>query len=140
MTRYVLDTNVIVSALLFGSSPPGRAFAQASERGRILISDALLNELSDVLGREKFNRYVTRGERHGFLEALVRESDMIEITESVRVCRDPEDDFVLELAVNGNASCIITGDADLLVLNPFRGVQIPTTSDFLDVAEPGRSP
>ena len=87
--------------------------------------------MSRVLARDRFDRYVTREERDEFLESLIRESNLIEITEAVQVCRDPKDDQVLELAVNGNAASIVTGDADLLVLNPFRGVEIVTPAEFL---------
>ena len=131
MTRFVFDTNVIVSALLFNDSVPGQAFIRALNHGMILVSGALVGELSRVLGRDRFDRYVTREERDEFLESLTRESNLIEITEAVQVCRDPKDDQVLELAVNGNATYIVTGDADLLVLNPFRGVEIVTPAEFL---------
>ena len=131
MTRFVFDTNVIVSALLFNDSVPGQAFIRALNHGMILVSGVLVGELSRVLGRDRFDRYVTREERDAFLESLIRESNLIEITEAVQVCRDPKDDQVLELAVNGNAAYIVTGDADLLVLNPFRGVEIVTPAEFL---------
>lgn len=131
MTRLVFDTNVIISALLFNDSVPGRAFFWALNHGRILVSGTLVGELSSVLGRDRFDRYVTREERDEFLGSLIRESDLIEITETIQVCRDPKDDQVLELAVNGNATYIVTGDADLLVLNPFRGVEIITPAEFL---------
>ena len=87
--------------------------------------------MSRVLARYRFDRYVTREERDEFLASLIGESNLIEITEAVQVCRDPKDDQVLELAVNGNAAYIVTGDADLLVLNPFRGVEIVTPAEFL---------
>ena len=131
MIRFIFDTNVIVSALLFNDSVPGQAFIRALNHGMILVSGALMGELSRVLGRDRFDRYVTREERDEFLESLIRESNLIEITEAVQVCRDPKDDQVLELAVNGNATYILTGDADLLVLNPFRGVEIVTPAEFL---------
>ena len=131
MNRFVFDTNVTVSALLFNDSVPGQAFTRALDHGSILVSGSLVRELSRVLGRERFDRYVSREERDVFLESLIREADLIEITESVNVCRDPEDDRILELAVNGNATYIVTGDADLLVLNPFRGVKILTPAEFL---------
>lgn len=133
MTGFVFDTNVIISALLFNDSIPGRAFIRALNHGRILVSGALVGELSRVLGRDRFDRYITREERDEFLGSLIRESDLIEITETVQVCRDPKDDQVLELAVNGNATYIVTGDTDLLVLNPFRDVEIVTPAEFLKV-------
>ena len=60
---------------------------------------------------------------------------MVEITETVEVCRDSKDDRILELAVSGSASFIVTGDQDLLVLNPYRGVKILTPSSLLELAD-----
>ena len=131
-TRYVFDTNVILSALFFRDSVPGRVFFRSLDRGTILLSASLGKEINDVLGRKKFAHYVTPKEREQFLEALVRESELVEITETVQVCRDPKDDRVLELAINGIASFIVTGDQDLLVLNPFRGIPIVTPSQLLE--------
>ena len=93
--RYVFDTNVIVSALLFEQSVPGRAFHEAIDQGEILLSQALVQELNDVLCREKFNRYLRPYERERFLQVLVQEGTLIEIDRQVRVCRDPRDDKFL---------------------------------------------
>ncbi len=62
---------------------------------------------------------------------LVRIGEFIELAEKITVCRDPKDNKFLELAVAGNADCIVTGDKNLLILNPFRGIKIISTSDFL---------
>lgn len=131
MTRYVFDTNVLVSALLFQGSKPGLALHRALESGRILTSAACIGELNDVLSRAKFSRYVDPDQRHRFLAAFIREARLVDIRESVEACRDPKDDQVLELAINGRAGAIITGDADLLALNPFRGIPIITPAEFL---------
>ena len=56
--RYVFDTNTLVSALLFEHSTPGQAFRRALRQGEILLSPATLEELAEVLQREKFDRYV----------------------------------------------------------------------------------
>ena len=58
-------------------------------------------------------------------------AEEVAITESVGACRDPKDDKFLELAVSGRADYLVTGDLDLLVLDPFRGVRILTPADFL---------
>jgi len=131
--RYVFDTNVIVSAVLFNTSVPGHAFARSLENGTILSSQSLVEELNDVLGREKFDHYVSSKEREKFLGSLIRESELVEITESIQACRDPKDNRFLELAVNGSASFIVTGDSDLLVLNPFRGIEIVTPAKLLEL-------
>ena len=66
-----------------------------------------------------------------FLAALVRECEIIVIDCRIRECQDPKDDKFLELAVSGQATHLISGDADLLILNPFRGIQILTPHEFL---------
>lgn len=135
MTRCAFDTNVIVSALLFNDSVPGQALIRALCQGEILISEELTDELSDVISRARFNSYISQEERNAFLYALTLESELVEITESVRVCRDSKDDKILELAINGNADYIITGDEDLLALNPFQGILIIRPAEFLSIAE-----
>lgn len=94
--------------------------------------DAIV-ELNDVLGREKFVRYVSDEERARFLQSLLYEGRLVEIREKVWACRDPKDDKFLELAVNGEADFIVSGDDDLLVLDPFGGIPILTPDKFLDV-------
>lgn len=129
--RCVFDTNVIISALLFEDSKPAQAFRFTLVNGEVLLSLELIEELNEVLGRAKFNRYLTNEEREEFLEALIERAILIEITESVQECRDSKDDKVLALALSGKSDYIITGDADLLVLNPFLGVTILTADEFL---------
>lgn len=133
--RFVFDTNVIISALLFEKGKPSKAFRYALQHGEILLSLELLEELNDVLGREKFNRYLTGEEREEFLEALVDRSILVERIEEVQACRDPKDDKILELAVSGQAEYIISGDKDLLVLNPFQGVKVVTPEELLRTFE-----
>lgn len=67
-----------------------------------------------------------------FLVALLKETELIEITTSVTACRDVKDNKFLELAVSGKADYIVSGDEDLLVLNPFRGIPILTPRNFLN--------
>jgi len=133
--RCVFDTNVLVSALMFDRSKPARAFFVALRVGEVLVSADVISELSDVLGREKFRRYVNEEERGRFLRSLLREAKLVGIQETVRACRDPKDDKFLELAVNGDADCIVSGDDDLLTLGPFRGIRILTPDGFLEALQ-----
>lgn len=130
--RYVFDTNVIVSALLFEQGNPGQAFYKALSEAEILLSEEVVREINDVLSRERFDRYVIWEEREQFLQLLIRETTLVEITEEIQECRDPKDDKFLELAVSSGASHLITGDTDLLALDPFRGIRILTPKQFLD--------
>ena len=130
--RAVLDTNVMVSAALLPRSTPRRAFDRVLEQGTSLISLATLAELNEVLRRPRFNSYLREDERLAFLAALVRESELVEVTAAaVSVCRDPKDDKFLELALSGAATHIISGDDDLLALHPFRGIAILSPHDFV---------
>src|SRR5687768_2463956 len=129
--RFVFDTNVLVSATLLSDSKSAIAFQRAREIGEILSSVAVAEELNEVLGRQKFDRYISREDRERFLVAFLRGAVVIEVTESVLACRDPKDDKFLELAVSGGAACIVTADDDLLVLHPFRGIPILSVEEFL---------
>ena len=129
--RFVFDTNVVVSALLLTGSIPRQAFDKALNQGTILISVPVILELADVLSRKKLNKYLREDERMRFLVGLLKETELIDTVAPIAICRDPKDDKFLELAVDGNADYIVTGDADLLVLHPFRGIQILTPRDFL---------
>ena len=131
-SRFVLDTNLIVSAALFKQSVARQAFEKAITTGDILLSDALQAEVSEVLLRNKFDRYVSLETRLRFLSSFISLSTVVEISERIQVCRDPKDDMVLETAVNGQADTIITGDQDLLVLHPFRQTDVLSRRAFLD--------
>lgn len=131
--RGVFDNNVLVSAALLGGFPR-QAFDKLLENGTVLVSVSVLLELADVLNRPKFDKYITHDERMRFIVSFLKVAEMIEINETVTVCRDPKDDKLLELAESGNADFLVTGDKDLLVLNPFRGVEIITPREFLDKA------
>ena len=110
-SRYVFDTNVIVSALLFSQSTSGRSLKIALNQGALLLSEAVAEELGEVLRRDRFDRYVKRETREEFLQSLIQSATFIEIIAHIEICRDPKDDQYLELAVNGKADCIISGDA-----------------------------
>lgn len=137
--RCVFDTNALISAALFPNSLPGRALRHALGRGRILLSNDVVAELVEVLARTKFDRYLTSEERSTFVQALVAEAELIEISQRIVACRDPKDDKVLELALNGAATHLITGDDDLLVLNPFQGIPIVAPGTFLLEVDPRSS-
>jgi putative PIN family toxin of toxin-antitoxin system len=129
--RFVFDFNMIVSAGLLANSIPRQAFEFAISQGELLLSDTVQLELSEVLRRSKFDKYVSEEVRLRFVVGLLRLAIPVTVTERIDTCRDPKDNKVLELAVSGKAHCIVTGDNDLLVLNPFRGIPILTAADFL---------
>ena len=129
--RAVLDTNVAVNAALMSNSTSRRVVDLILEQGTLLISVPTLAELNEVLRRPRFNRYLGEERRLEFLATLLREAELVEVTETVSVCRDPDDDKFLELAVSGAATHIISGDDDLLTLHPFRGISLLSPQDFV---------
>ena len=131
--RFIFDTNVIVSAVLRPQSQPNVALKKAQNLGTLLVSPNTWLELETVLSRPKFNRYITLEERQTFLLDFSQTVELILIDSfSTKECRDPKDNQYLELAVNGQAECLITGDQDLLILNPFRGISILSIWEFME--------
>lgn len=129
--RYVFDANVVVSALLLPGSVPRRAFDKAEGAGRILLSGSVISELEDVLRRPSLEKYISEEARIHFLVRLIRDCPIIQVSLSVMASRDPKDNQYLALAVEGQATCLVSGDKDLLVLNPFRGIPVVTPREFL---------
>jgi hypothetical protein len=137
--RCVFDTNVVVSALLLPDSKPRQALDLALRKGKVLLSFEVLAELCDVLSREQFRRYIDEEDVRIFLAALTREAEWVDVDVRITACRDPQDDRVLELAVSGHATCIVSGDSDLLALHPFQGIQILPPHSFLELSSPAGS-
>lgn len=131
LPKYVLDTNVIISALLFKNSQPRQALDKARQSGIVLMSQEIWTEIQEVLARPKFDKYITYGEKKLFLIELVNTVNFIEVKENITTCRDAKDNKFLELAVSGLASIIVSGDNDLLILNPFQNIPILTVKEFL---------
>ncbi len=132
--RIVVDVNIIISALLFPQSKPDLALQKAQDSGDILMSSAIWTELEKVIVRPKFNRYIELENRQKFLREFYNTIiPVIEINETITLCRDSKDNKYLELAISGQAQYIITGDSDLLILNPFRGIKILNSDEFLSL-------
>jgi putative PIN family toxin of toxin-antitoxin system len=129
--RVVVDTNVLVSRLILPQSLPAQALRRAELEARLLISETTMYELADVLGRSKFDRYITLENRKSFLRRLGHIAEFIPIIQIVGECRDPKDDKFLEVALNGRADVIVTGDVDLMGMNPWRGIAILSPADYL---------
>jgi putative PIN family toxin of toxin-antitoxin system len=125
--RVVFDTNVLISALVYGGLP--RELLSRVFRGEITLvtSTVLMNELEEVLvARFAHDPSLARTVR-AEIELL---AEVVDATELARVARDPGDDAVLAVAIAGEASAIVTGDRDLLVLAEHHGIRVVTPRDF----------
>jgi putative PIN family toxin of toxin-antitoxin system len=129
--RWVLDTDTLVSRLLMPDGTAARAVDRALALGVPLVSDETLDELAEVLARPRFDRYVSLADRQRFIALLGGVARRVVISHRVQACRDPRDDKFLHVALNGEAEAIVTGDADLLVLDPFHDVRILKPAAFL---------
>jgi putative PIN family toxin of toxin-antitoxin system len=129
--RVVLDTNVLVSAALKRNSTPAAAVYAVEQGHALLKSRATERQLFAVIARPYFVPLIGR-ETRAWLRKLMAVAEMVRIMERVAACRDRTDDKFLELAINGAADVIVTGDADLLDLNPFRGIPIVTPAIFAE--------
>jgi uncharacterized protein len=129
--RVILDTNVLLSRLLLPDSKTARVVRRFLDHAQPIVSEETLQELAEALSRPKFDPYVSRPDRQRFFELFARVAEWVPVTTTIRRCRDPKDDKFLELAVNGNADWIITGDKDLLELSPFQSTLILTPSAAL---------
>lgn len=131
--RIVFDSNVLVRALLNEYSFSGKALNRSELlNADVLISTSTLVEAIEVVMRRKFDKYMSLSVRQLFLEEYEATSSKVKIIRQIKACRDPKDDMYLELALSGKADCIITNDADLIVLNPFENIPIITPKEFLD--------
>ncbi len=133
--RFVIDTNVLVSALLQPHSTPACSVSAALNVGIVLYSTATLDELRDVLYRPKFRRFILLQEVVKFVDDFSYAGMPIDTSaHQITICRDPKDNKFLELALAGNATALVTGDADLLNLHPFHHIPILTPATFLEMS------
>lgn len=128
--RVVIDTGVFISAAIKAQTVPSIAVHRAAQREVLLKSRSTEAELMEVIARPYLARLIALDARDRLGEMMAT-AELVSITERVAMCRDPKDDKFLELAVNGKADVIVSGDADLLVLNPFRGIPIVPPAMFL---------
>lgn len=131
LRRVVLDTNTIVSAYLFPLSNPGKVLSIVLSQCRLLTSLEIAAELTIVLRKEKFDRYLRLTLREELVAATIREAEFITTSSVITACRDVADNRILELAVDGGATVIVSGDADLLTMQSFRGIPILSAGDLL---------
>lgn len=132
MQHIVLDTNVIISAIVFGGVSREVLDLAIQQKVRLCISDPILDELQGVLRRTKFGysseqiRLISRN--------ILSVSDLIETTQEVDVIKsDPADNAILDCAWSGNASFIVSGDNHLLRLKEFEGIKLVSPRQFLEL-------
>ena len=120
----VIDSNIIVSAIVFPASGAMAVVVKALNRYSVVVSGSTWDELASVLQRPKFDSRLPLAKRLLALTELARNVREVKVTSSITDCRDPKDNKFLALALDAGAGMIVTGDADLLAFHPWRGVRI----------------
>ena len=129
--RVIIDTNLWISFLI-GKTLNGLENALTSKQIIVLFSEDLFTELLEVLQLPKFKKYFSSATIEELIALLYDHVEWVEITCHFDACQDRKDNFLLDLAVSGQADYLVTGDADLLVLNPFHDTQILAFRTFED--------
>jgi putative PIN family toxin of toxin-antitoxin system len=133
MLRVILDSNIHFSSIVFGGLPRQVALYCQPPRAIQLISEPILIELHRVLASR-----VPAMRLDSEIARLWDTCEQISPVKQVQICRDPDDNRILECAVEGQADFIVTGDKDLLVLGHFQNIPILTARQFLDTHIPHR--
>jgi putative PIN family toxin of toxin-antitoxin system len=129
---FVIDTNVLICAFLKPKSLPAKALDFAQAIGQISFSQSTLAEFKGVIRRPFFRKYFDEGRYEEIIQSITKEALITESSKDSKIkCRDENDIKFLEVAISVKADCIISGDRDLLVLNPFQGIPILNAADFL---------
>lgn len=128
----MFDTNALISAHLLDKSASRKAYNKAIDNGVLIYSAETFDEFANTFIRSKFEKYLPLEKRMSVIGEFQARGALIKTRIVISICRDPNDNKFLELAVSSNASCIITGDKDLLILNPFRGIPILNAADFIN--------
>jgi putative PIN family toxin of toxin-antitoxin system len=136
--RAVVDTNILVRALIMPQGTVGPVLLRL-RRGEytLLYAQPLLEELIDVLNRPRIrHKYsLTEDDIHTVVSLILLRGEAVAPEKRITACRDPRDDKFLEVAVTGKADVIVSGDQDLLVLNPFAGILILPPAGFLQMLD-----
>jgi len=121
--KVVIDTNIWISYLL-GSLLQGMDEKILSKEIKVVVSNETLKEMSEVSSRPKFKNIFTAKRIKELFSLLDSYAIVVSPSQKVNVCRDGKDNFLLEVALEGEADYLVTGDEDLLVLDPFHNTKI----------------
>ncbi len=133
MNKIVLDTNLIVSALLIKNSISRKAFDLVVNQYSIVSSKECFEELNDVLGRKKFEKYFSLKDKYEFLKSYFELVEFFEVGIIVSDCKDPKDNKFLALALESKSKIIVSGDRHLLEMKNYFGIKIISPHDFIQL-------
>jgi uncharacterized protein len=130
--RVILDTNILISFLITNQYRKLDNFILSGQIA-LLFSDELLEEFVSAALRPKFSRFFTKNDIENLIDFFLESGSLIKINSDVHLCRDDKDNFLLNLALDGKADYLITGDHDLLDLKKIGEVSIISINDFINI-------
>jgi putative PIN family toxin of toxin-antitoxin system len=129
--RLIIDTNLWISFIISNKFNDLKPLLLANNC-KILFSAELVKELEATITKPKLQKYFAENALEEMLSVFDPYINFIEVKSNVKICRDPNDDFLLALAKDGKANFLITGDNDLLVIGNFGKTEIVKIADFLE--------
>lgn len=135
--KAVLDTNILVSAVIKRVGKPNQILKRARSGFEWLTSEFILSELKSVLARKhiqtKYKKWVTPARQATFLESARKQAKVVEVHSGLNIIADQKDNAILACAVDGQADYLVTGDPHLLKLKSYSGTKILTPAQFLQI-------
>ena len=130
LTKVIFDTNIWISYLI-GQQLGGLTELLTTHKIELVLSEQLRTELIEVTGRKKFRKYFSKEKVSELLKLMDFLGTDYQVNEYPNICRDSKDNFLLGLIRVSIAHFLVTGDQDLLVLNPFEGTEIIEPNQLL---------
>jgi uncharacterized protein len=128
--RVIIDTNLWISFLLTKDFSKFDSII-ADNKITLIFSEELIDEILEVTQRAKFRKYFKLDDIESLLVKIKSRSVFIEVTSEINKCRDPKDNFLLSLSLDGDATHLLTGDKDLLMLKKFGQTKILKITEYL---------
>ena len=133
--KYIIDTNVWISYFLWKTPILDKLISSITQSGEIFASEETLEEFFQTIDKEKFENYLDNIQKEQICSDVIHRSKIIFVNIQIHDCRDPRDNVFLELAASCSADIIVTGDKDLLELDPWRDVRILTPRQCIELID-----
>jgi uncharacterized protein len=131
--KVVVDTNVLVSALIKAGKPRD-LFKKLAENKQLILSKDILEEFLDVVEIPKIARYTNKQDVNVFLSVIGGNARIVQVKSKFKaVTEDPDDDIILRTAYDGKADYVVSGDRHLLELKEFKNIKILTIDEMLSI-------
>jgi len=132
--KVVLDTNILVSALIKAGKPRELLLKIVEKRVQVVLSRGILEEFLEVVEDSRIRRYVNENDITAFLRVIGSVAKIVGVKSKFKVIKeDPNDDIILRTAYDGKADFLVSGDRHLLSLGEFRGMKIITADEMLKI-------